>query len=52
MVVVGQDDLGAEIFQVLGGEGFDCSIGANRHKNGGRDSAVGSGDDACAAMSR
>ena len=34
MVVIGQNDLGANGFEILTREGFDGGIGSHGHKNG------------------
>jgi hypothetical protein len=40
MVGVRQDDLRAEIREVIGSESFDCRRGADRHERRGLDGAV------------
>ena len=34
MVVVSENDLGVQTGQIVGGEGFDGGVGADRHKHG------------------
>lgn len=50
VIVVGQNDLSADAFEILGGESFDRSIGAYWHKNWGFDGPVRGGKKASAAV--